>query len=141
MSSMLRVVATLLVIGAAALLWFQGALTETPEALITWSTESEVDTAGFHVYRATVPEGPYEKVTERLITSAGDPFTGSSYEFRDPTVTSGTTYYYQLEELETTGNFNRLEDTVEYRATLAPNWILVSVLLVALLFIWLIPGR
>ena len=148
MSILLRLVATITIVIATLLLWFQGYLTQKPEAIITWSTESEVNTAGFHVYRATKEEGPYEKVSETLIPSIGDPFTGGEYEFRDFNIESSTTYFYQLEELETTGNFIRLPDTVRFEAkggiyglldTI--NWNISSILLFLLLLVWLWPNR
>ena len=148
MSILLRFVATTIIIVAAFLLWSQGYLTQKPEAIITWSTESEVGTAGFHVYRANQEDGPYEKVTQNLIESKGDPFTGGEYEFRDLNVQAGQTYFYQLEELETTGNFTRLPDTVRFEARDGIyglidniNWNVLSILLLILLLIWLWPQR
>jgi hypothetical protein len=140
MSMVLRVLATVLVLGAAAALWASGTLMQTPEAIITWSTESEVNTAGFHVYRAAQPDGPYERVTTELIPSSPDAFTGGEYEFRDPAIEAGNTYYYQLEELETTGNFTRLPDVVEYAARSEPNWVVVVALVAVLMLVWLLPG-
>lgn len=140
MPMFLRLLATVLVLGAAVALWFSGRLLETPEAIITWSTESEVNTAGFHVYRALQPDGPYERATTELIPASPDAFTGGEYEFRDPTVEAGTTYYYQLEELETTGNFTRLPDVVEYGARSEPNWVAVAALGTVLMLAWLLPG-
>lgn len=135
----IRLILSLLVFGAAGGLWLTGHLTETPEAIITWSTESEVETAGFHVYRGTNEAGPFTRVSESLLPSSGDPFTGASYEFRDPNVEAGTTYFYQLEELETSGQFTRLDEMVRFEATLAPNWPVAFGLLVALFLIWLPP--
>ena len=140
MLSWVRIVVTLGVVIVALLLWQRGYLLQEPAASIIWSTESEVDTAGFHVYRATSEEGPYERVTEELIPSAGDPFTGSNYQFRDREVERGVTYYYQLEELETTGRFNRLPDTTSYSVPTELNWLVVAGLLAPLLVVWLLPG-
>ena len=146
MSIRLRLMATMIIIVATLLLWSQGYLTQKPESIITWSTESEVDTAGFHVYRANQEDGPYEKVTKNLIESKGDPFTGGEYEFRDLNVKAGQTYFYQLEELETTGNFIRLPDTVRfdprdgiYGFIDHINWNVLSVLLLVLFAVWLWP--
>ncbi len=136
----LRLLATALILGVAAFLWVSGTLLRTPEAVITWSTESEVNTAGFHVYRATEADGTYERVSTELIPASQDAFTGGEYEFRDPTVTAGNTYYYQLEELETTGAFTRLPDTVEFQAKQEPNWTVAAALLTGLALVWLLPG-
>lgn len=146
MSIVLRLVATITIIVAMHQFWAQGYLTQKPEAIITWSTESEVETAGFHVYRANQEDGPYEKVTTNLIESKGDPFTGGEYEFRDSNVEAGQTYFYQLEELETTGNFTRLPDIVRFDARSGiygfidnMNWNLLSIFLLLLFAVWLWP--
>lgn len=136
---LIRLILSLLVFAVAGGLWVTGHLTEPTEAIITWSTESEVETAGFHVYRATNEAGPYTRVSEALIPSSGDPFTGARYEFRDPTVELGNTYFYQLEELETSGQFTRLDEMVRFDASLTPNWPVAFGLLVALFLIWLPP--
>ena len=148
MSIVLRIVATITIIVATFFFWDQGYLTQKPEAIITWSTESEVETAGFHVYRANQEDGPYEKVTNNLIESKGDPFTGGEYEFRDGNVEAGQSYFYQLEELETTGNFIRLPDIVRFDARAGiygfidnMNWNLLSILLLLLFAVWLWPQR
>lgn len=143
MTTPARLLLTLLALAVVGLLALTGALSLVVprEALILWSTESEVETAGFHVFRATSPDGPYEQVTTDLIPSAGDPFSGGSYRFTDREVKLGQTYYYQLEELELTGNFIRLDETITYRPAPAPNWIVVLPLLAGLLLIWLLPDR
>lgn len=139
-----RLVITIALLMTAIIAWFQGYLSQTPEAIITWSTESEVDTAGFNVYRASNEEGRYQKVTEELIVSCGDPFTGCNYDFRDTTIEPGVTYFYQLEELETTGNLTRLPDVVrfdgQHKLIATVNWTTVSIFLTLLIFPWLIPG-
>jgi hypothetical protein len=140
MPGYLRLLLTILIIGLAVWLWNTGRLIATPEVILTWTTESEVETAGFHVYRATAEEGPYERVTRSLIPSSGDPFTRSNYEFRDTGVEPGQTYYYQLEELETTGRFNRLPDIAPSRASREPDWRWLTPLLAALLLVWLLPS-
>lgn len=148
MSNTYRLVLSLLILVVAAWLGWSGYLTTNPEAIITWSTETEVDTAGFHVYRATDEAGPYTQVTESLILStASDQFSGGEYEFHDPNVETGVTYYYQLEELEKTGNLTRLPDTVPFEARTGilglidrVNWAVVSILLAAWLVIWMLPG-
>jgi hypothetical protein len=139
MPGYLRLLLTAMILGVAVWLWTTGRLIATPEVILTWTTESEVETAGFHVYRATAEEGPYERVTHALIPSSGDPFTRSSYEFRDIRVEPGHTYYYQLEELETTGRFNRLPDIAPSRASMEPDWRWLTPLLAALLLVWLLP--
>lgn len=140
MFGVLRVVLTIVVLITAIALYFTGNLTTTLEAIIRWETETEVNTAGFHVYRSESADGPWERVTSSLILSeADDVFTRASYEFRDPNVEQGKTYFYQLEELETSGNFNRLPDTVQYDATPTINYPIAIALFAVVLLIWLVP--
>ena len=79
----------------------------TPTVVVRWSTATEFDTAGYFVYRGENPDGPFEKITERLIPAANDPVSGGEYEFTDREVRPGTTYYYLLEEVELSGSTNR----------------------------------
>ena len=141
MFGVLRIVLTIAVLVIAVVLYFTGNYLTTYEAVITWETETEVNTAGFHVYRSESEAGPWERVSTALIASeADDVFSGATYEFRDPNVEQGKTYFYQLEELETSGNFNRLPDTVRYDATPNLNYTVVIALFAVVLLIWLVPN-
>ena len=90
-----------------------GARQERPgqPIVIRWSTETEVNTAGFNVYRAESEEGPWTKINPSLIPGAPDPIRGGSYEFTDSNVLAGVTYWYELEEVELGGQTTRLERT------------------------------
>ncbi len=79
--------------------------------IIRWSTETEVNTAGFNVYRAPGEDGPWEKINQRLIPGSPDPLRGGSYVFTDTNVISGIAYWYELEEVELGGRATRLERT------------------------------
>lgn len=67
--------------------------------VIQWTTATEINTAGFNVYRAERAEGPYTKINAQLIP-ASDALTGGKYQYEDTTVVAGKTYYYQLEDVE-----------------------------------------
>ncbi|MCB0075842.1 MAG: hypothetical protein KDD73_00380 [Anaerolineales bacterium] len=145
MSDRLRIILSLLLGLVAIALYVLGYLTQPVQAIIEWSTESEVGTVGFDIYRATSADGDYQKINETLIPSSGDQFTGASYSYEDSTIEPGVTYYYQLEELEDTGNLTRMPDTVTFdspaginRTLSQINWTTVSVLLVLLAAIWLL---
>jgi hypothetical protein len=74
---------------------------------VTWRTESEINTAGFNLYRGLSPTGPFDvKVNDRLIPASPDPVTGGEYRFVDRSVRPGVTYYYQLQEVEIDGRVN-----------------------------------
>ena len=71
--------------------------------IVEWTTESEVNLAGFNIYRSESPDGPYVKLNETLIPASPDPVTGGSYSYVDTTAEPGVTYYYQLEDVELDG--------------------------------------
>ena len=76
---------------------------------ITWTTESELDTIGFNLYRSDTADGEYIKINDELIPPAADPFIGGEHTFLDENVTRGTTYYYQLETVDRNGNTTRTD--------------------------------
>lgn len=77
-----------------------GACAPAPARIVVqWTTATEINTAGFNVYRAERAEGPYTKLNAQLIP-ASDALTGGKYQYEDTTVVAGQTYYYQLEDVE-----------------------------------------
>jgi len=68
------------------------------QAIITWETATEIDNAGFNIYRATSLDGPWAQVNGVLIAAEGDPVSGAYYSFVD---TPGRgTFYYRLEDID-----------------------------------------
>lgn len=89
----------------------------TAPVQVEWSTEVEVNTAGFDLYRSESPEGPFDvKVNDALIPASPDPLAGGHYRFVDRTALAGKTYYYQLHEVELSGGVNTY-GPIEVRAT------------------------
>jgi hypothetical protein len=70
---------------------------------VTWETASELNNLGFHIYRAVSAEGPYQRITETLIPGLGSSPSGARYRYVDSGRVNGTTYFYKLEDVETTG--------------------------------------
>jgi len=70
---------------------------------LTWETGSEVDNVGFYLYRAESEAGPYELVNESMIPGLGSSPRGALYRYVDAGRVNGTTYFYELEDLESTG--------------------------------------
>jgi hypothetical protein len=80
--------------------------TATPKAgkvILQWKTESEIDNAGFNLYRSEAENGEYIKINSSLIPTKGSSTQGASYEFTDNNVQNRKTYYYKLEDIDTNG--------------------------------------
>ncbi|MCX5905355.1 MAG: hypothetical protein NTV89_18230 [Proteobacteria bacterium] len=73
------------------------------KVLIQWATESEIDNAGFNLYRAETENGEYKKINTALIPAKGSSTQGASYEFVDSNVKNRKTYFYKLEDIDTSG--------------------------------------
>jgi hypothetical protein len=70
---------------------------------VGWQTAGERDNKGFHLYRSERREGPFERLTGKLIPGAGFMTTGRAYGFTDADVTRGRLYYYRLEDVDIGG--------------------------------------
>ncbi len=99
---------------------------------ISWETESEFDTVGFNVLRSDNATGPFTRINEITIPGSADPVAGGSYQFVDPDVEPGSTYYYRLEDVEydnTTQVYEIIEAVVEKQ----PWWIAILALACAII--------
>jgi hypothetical protein len=74
---------------------------------IGWETASELSNLGFHLYRATSAEGPYERITGVPIPGLGSSPSGATYRFLDSGVSFGASYFYQLEDIDASGRTER----------------------------------
>lgn len=75
--------------------------------VLEWTTATEINTAGFNIYRGDSKEGPFAQVNAQLIPASTDAVLGGKYKFEDTTVNPGQTYYYQLEDVEFGGKTER----------------------------------
>ena len=66
---------------------------------ITWSTESELDNAGFTIHRSKTQNGVFQSIHARLILGAGTTGEKNDYTFMDTTAEPGVIYYYQIEDI------------------------------------------
>jgi hypothetical protein len=85
---------------------------------LVWSTESEIDNAGFNLYRSTSEDGDYTKINTSLIPAQGSSTQGASYEFTDTDVRNRKTYYYRLEDIDLNG-----QSTMHGLVSATPTWI------------------
>jgi Peptidase family C25/Right handed beta helix region len=74
---------------------------------LSWETASELDNLGFHLYRALSEEGPYERITSALVPGLGSSPAGARYRYTDTGLLNGAVYFYQLEDVETSGKTKR----------------------------------
>ncbi len=77
------------------------------EVVLQWETGSEYDNLGFRLYRAFSWEGPYESITKELVPGLGSSPEGARYSYLDRNLENGVAYFYQLEDVETTGRTER----------------------------------
>lgn len=75
----------------------------TTSVTIEWTTETEVDVAGFNLYRGESPDGPFQRINEHLIPGSSDPLLGGHYAYTDTEVEAGKTYFYKLEDVGLSG--------------------------------------
>ena len=75
---------------------------------LDWTTASEIDNAGFQIWRARKNEaGEYidiVKLTNQPIPAQGVSHNGATYSYVDSGVVSGNTYYYAPEDVDFNGN-------------------------------------
>ena len=67
---------------------------------ITWSTETEFDTAGFNIYRSDQQNGEYTQINQQLIPGKAEAAAGAVYSWQDTSAQPGMTYFYKLEDVE-----------------------------------------
>jgi hypothetical protein len=67
---------------------------------LEWVTESEIDNAGFNVYRAEAENRDYIQINDALIIANGSASQGAAYEFVDSNVRNRKTYYYKLQDID-----------------------------------------
>ncbi len=74
---------------------------------ITWSTESEVNNAGFNVLRQESSSASFNLIgscsSDDALKGMGTSSTGQSYNFVDTKVKSGETYNYKIQSVSTDG--------------------------------------
>ncbi len=84
------------------------ALAQPDHVLVTWETVSELNNAGFNLYRDTSPVGPGVQVNSALIASQGPGGTGGfSYSWQDFDAPTSTSLYYWLESVDFNGSTSR----------------------------------
>ena len=76
------------------------AVPQNNQFILTWTTLSEFDNAGFNLWRSETANGEYSKINLSMIESMGGPTISAEYKYPDYTARDGVTYYYQLEDID-----------------------------------------
>lgn len=76
---------------------------ETRGILLTWTTQTEVNSAGFHVWRSEKEEQGYIRLTTALLPSHGNSSSPHEYTFIDKEVKNDIMYWYKIEEISMDG--------------------------------------
>ena len=72
--------------------------------VIKWATASEVDNAGFILWRSLTRDRGFTRLNTALIAGAGTTGERTDYAFTDKTAEAGIAYVYRLEEVSLAGH-------------------------------------
>lgn len=84
---------------------------ENGKVTIQWTTESELDNAGFNILRSDTRDSEFTQVNEQMIQGKGTTAERSTYKWVDTTAKPGAVYYYQIEDVSFAGEYNTLATT------------------------------
>ena len=81
---------------------------ESGSVIVTWTTESEVDNAGFNLRRSLTRDSGWTLLNPALIAGAGTTGERQTYTFIDTSAKPGVEHYYQIEEVSFGGKAETL---------------------------------
>ena len=84
---------------------------ENGEIVIRWTTESELDNAGFNILRSDSQSGEFKQVNSELVQGAGTTGERNTYKWVDESAKPGVVYYYQIEDVSFAGEHQTLTTT------------------------------
>ena len=77
---------------------------DTGAVVITWSTQSELNNAGFFIKRSQQKDGQFKVINAAMIPGAGTTSEKQFYTYTDTTAQHNVVYYYQIEDVSLDGN-------------------------------------
>ena len=80
----------------------------TGAVVITWSTQSELNNAGFFIKRSQQRDGEFQIINATMIQGAGTTSEKQFYTYEDTTAQPNVVYYYQIEDVSLDGNHQTL---------------------------------
>ena len=88
---------------------------ETGAAVITWSTQSELNNAGFFIKRSQQRDGQFKVINAAMIQGAGTTSEKQFYTYTDTTAQPNVVYYYQIEDVSLDGNRQTLTNGIRLK--------------------------
>lgn len=109
-----------------SLSYFRAEHTDTG-VILNWTTESEVDNAGFYIYRSETKDGAFKVVNPTMIQGAGTTSERHTYTWTDTTAKPNTVYYYRIEDISHAGVRKplatvRLRGLISAKGKMATQW-------------------
>ena len=106
---------------------FRPERTESGAIVIQWTTQSEVDNAGFNILRSQTKTGAFKVVNAQLIPGAGTKAESTTYTWTDATAKPNVVYYYRIEDVSLAGERQtlatvRLRGFISAKGKLATQW-------------------
>ena len=93
--------------------------------ILKWTTDSEVDNAGFYIYRSETSGGEFKIVNPTMIQGAGTTGEQNEYTWTDTTAKPNTIYYYRIEDVSHAGVREQLA-TVRLRGLVSASGKLIT---------------
>ena len=88
----------------------------TGAVVITWSTQSELNNAGFFIKRSQQRDGEFKVINATMIAKAQVQLVrSSSIRINDTTAQPNVVYYYQIEDVSLDGNRQTLTNGIRLK--------------------------
>ena len=87
----------------------------TGAVMITWSTQSELNNAGFFIKRSQQRDGEFKVINATMVPGAGTTSEKQFYTFTDTTAQPNVVYYYQIEDVSLDGNRQTLTNGIRLK--------------------------
>ena len=71
---------------------------------VAWTTATEINNAGYNIYRSLENGGGRLQLNNELILAEGNELSGATYSFIDVDIAKGVAYEYWLEDVSVSGN-------------------------------------
>ena len=88
---------------------------DTGAVVITWSTQSELNNAGFFIKRSQQRDGEFQIINATMIAGAGTTSEKQFYTYQDTTAQPNVVYYYQIEDVSLDGNRQTLTNGIRLK--------------------------